>query len=135
MKGETFPLLIIEAQSVMLIMPPRSYPSPNARSRTYPLAALTYLPAAPFRRFSYPSLTLPAADVPSVTQSRQDIDSDTHATHKQPGFTPAISISLKIPVDSRDENWTRPVAEARVEFELSRSEVSTVSTPSIATRR
>lgn len=36
MKGETFPLLIIEAQSVMLIMPPRSYPSPNTRSRTYP---------------------------------------------------------------------------------------------------
>lgn len=36
MKGETFPLLIIEAQSVMLIMPPRSYPFPNARSRTYP---------------------------------------------------------------------------------------------------
>lgn len=36
MKGETFPLLIIEAQSVMLIMPPRSYPFPNTRSRTYP---------------------------------------------------------------------------------------------------
>lgn len=104
MKGETFPLLIIEAQSVMLIMPPRSYPFPNARSRTYPqqlylTRPATLFPALILLPVSHPSAT----NVPSVTQSRQDIDSDTHATYKQPGFTPVISISSKIPIDLGEE--------------------------------
>lgn len=83
MKGETFPLLIIEAQSVMLIMPPRSYPSPDTRSRTYPPLAAhpapvvdSLTPLSPFQA--------PGPSVPTVTQSRQDIDSDTLATYKQP---------------------------------------------------
>lgn len=57
MKGETFPLLIIEAQSVMLIMPPRSYPFPTLAAAPTPSNS-TSPPSLP-RWFSYPSLTLP----------------------------------------------------------------------------
>lgn len=69
----------------MLIMPPRSYPFPNARSQPH-LPPATRLHPPPHRRFSYPSPRSSTTNVPSVTQSQQDIDSDTHATHKQTGF-------------------------------------------------
>lgn len=43
MKGETFPLLIIEAQSVMLIMPPSSSLSPSYHPHVFPLLSVSFL--------------------------------------------------------------------------------------------
>lgn len=77
---------------------------PTARSRTYPRRL--HFTRRPLRRFSYPSLALPPpTPVPSVTQNRQDIDSDTHATHKHNRASPPLSfhLSLKIPIDSEGE--------------------------------
>jgi len=84
------PSLVPVPQRSQPHLPPATLPHPPPSS----LPPLILLPV------SHPSAT----NVPSVTQSRQDIDSDTHATYKQPGFTPVISISSKIPVDLGEES-------------------------------
>lgn len=83
---------------------PSLVPVPQRSQPHLPPATLPHPPPPPrppliLLPVSHPSAT----NVPSVTQSRQDIDSDTHATYKQPGFTPIISISSRILIDLGEE--------------------------------
>lgn len=87
------PSLVPVPQHSQPHLPPSNSTSPAA------LLSLSLSPPLILLPVSHPSAT----NVPSVTQSRQDIDSDTHATYKQPCFIPVISISSKISIDLGEE--------------------------------